>query len=247
MMKRVPIFLLALSASCASNDLSVRYSPAQRVDVVVVPGCPPAADGSLSPCLARRVLWAAHLWSRQLTHRFITSGGAAYNRYVEAEAMAAGLVALGVPAERIWLEQQSLHTDENMYYSRRIMLQLGLTSVAVASVQSHASGGCSFLESWGQPCTAAGMDNELVDARLADPRYAMPLARVRVLPVTDPDWLPVRELEARRAEKGGPTRPSSFWLYLWAPVRRLFGTPWSPLPPRDEPPLCYRDLLVKQP
>src|SRR6185369_1401839 len=89
-------------------------------DVVIIPGCPSEADGALSLCQLSRALWGALLWERGDTRAFITSGAAVHSPYVEAEALAAALAALGVPAEHIYLEPNALHTDENMYNSLQI-------------------------------------------------------------------------------------------------------------------------------
>ena len=96
-----------------------------------------------------RAAWAAILWQRGLAGAFITSGAAVHSRFVEADAIAAGMVALGVPAERIWLERDALHTDENMYFSLRIARALGFRTVAVASQKGHAAWSCRMLEDWG--------------------------------------------------------------------------------------------------
>src|SRR5438128_443276 len=111
-------------AGCAPTYLIGR-DPAERFDVIVVPGCPTEGEGRLGRCLIGRAAWAATLWERGQAARFITSGGAVHSPYVEAEALAEAMTALGVPAERIWLERQALHTDENMYFSLLLARALG--------------------------------------------------------------------------------------------------------------------------
>jgi hypothetical protein len=241
-MRRVP-WLLLLLAACSRPSLRLDGDRPTRVDVVIVPGCPTEVDGSLSVCLRPRVLWAVHLYEAGVTDAFITSGAATYNRYVEAEAIAAGMAAGGVPADRIWLEENARHTDENMYNSWIIASHFGWDNLAVASHSGHASGACGFLESWGQPCLMSGIQHEITDEMAADPRYAAVLA-VRVPAITDEHWLPVFDWEEQRQASGGPARPSSMLLYTWAPVMRLFGRPWTPPAPPETPLVRYSDRLA---
>src|SRR5688572_8216336 len=134
--------LLVLLGGCGSRLLALAGPERATVDVVFVPGCPAAEDGKLSGCLKQRVLWAWYLYDQGVTANFITSGAPTYNRYSEAEAMAAGLAALGVPAANILLEENARHTDENMYYSLIVAYVVGWRTVAVASHGGHATGSC---------------------------------------------------------------------------------------------------------
>ena len=207
-----------------------------------MPGCPTTPVGGLSECLARRVVWAAHLWDQRLTARFIVSGAATYNPFVEAEALAAGLVALGVPADVIWVEPHARHTDENMFYAVVIAETLGLKTIAVASEGGQVTGACAFIESWGHPCLRAPLDEAITDERSEQVRGI--LERVRIEPLPLSRWLRVDAYEAERVARGGPDRPSSLSLYLWrAPLSRLFGDAWTPPPPPSERPRSYADYV----
>jgi hypothetical protein len=202
------------------------------VDVAVVPGCPSESDGSLSPCQARRAVWAKVLWERGQATHFITSGGAVHSRYVEAEGLAAALFALGVPAERIYLDPDALHTDENMYNSMRIARKLGFRRVAVASEGMQAEGGCRMMHDWGQPCQPLSMEHRLVAGQRE--RLAKILSRVRAARVPDSEWVEVDERERRLAGRTGrPRRPPSFLLYPWMGILRLSGHPWVPFAPEQ--------------
>src|SRR6478736_10236582 len=119
MLRLVALAVLA-NLGCNTDRLEMRGTPPAPFDAVVVPGCPSELDGSLSRCQMARAVWAARLWERGWARNFITSGSAVYTPFVEAEALAAALVALGVPPDRIWLEPNALHTDENMVYSLQI-------------------------------------------------------------------------------------------------------------------------------
>jgi hypothetical protein len=221
--------LLSLLAGCGLGHFEQRAAPAVPFDVAIVPGCPSEDDGSLSRCQQARALWAARLWERGWASNFITSGAAVHSPYVEAEALAAALVALGVPPDRIYLEPNALHTDENMYYSMQIARALGWGRVAVAS--NGATWDCTMLIDWGQPCAAFTVDLDWVRARarqLGEGR----LAEVRSIAVSPWPSLAVRERAIAR--RTGRHRPPSFALYFALGLMRANGQRWIPpgVPPR---------------
>jgi hypothetical protein len=218
------LLLLALT-SCARYE--VRALPPTSFDAVIIPGCPTQDDGSLSRCQMSRAAWAAILWQRGVAAHFIASGAAVHSRYVEAEAIAAGMTALGVPPDRILIEPNALHTDENMYFSLRIAQARGFRSLAVASQKGQAAWGCQMLVDWGQPCGALSVDLDVVKA-------LDPLARLRAVRVPpDPAYLPLSERERTRAQQRGRRRPPSFLLYPYLGLLRLKGERWVPFSPPD--------------
>jgi hypothetical protein len=223
--------LAALVAGCAAH-YEVRATASTRYDAIIVPGCPSEDDGSLSACQMSRAAWAAVLWQRGLAGAFITSGAAVHSPYVEADAIAAGMTALGVPAERIWLERNALHTDENMYFSLRIARALGFRSIAVASQKGHAAWSCRMLEDWGlSGCGAFSVDVAALGA-------LHPLERLRrVRTARVPDWRPLDERERAIAVHTGRHRPPSFLLYPLLGWLRLNGQRWIPYGPPGPPAL----------
>jgi hypothetical protein len=221
--------LLLTLAGCAAH-YEVRPTATTRYDAVIIPGCPSDEDGALSNCQMNRAAWGAILWQRGLAGAFITSGAAVHSRYVEADAIAAGMVALGVPADRIWLEPNALHTDENMYFSLRIARALGFARVAVASQKGHAAWSCRMLEDWGQrDCGAFSVDMSAVVA-------LHPLQRLHAVR-TDamPNWLPLVERERAIARASGRRRPPSYFLYPLLGWLRLNGERWIPYGPPGPP------------
>ena len=90
----------SLLAGCV-EQYEFKRRRATRFDAVIVPGCPSEEDGVALAVPDEPRRWAAILWERGLARYFITSGAAVHSRYVEAEAIAAGMAALGVPADRI--------------------------------------------------------------------------------------------------------------------------------------------------
>lgn len=236
---------LSLHFSAAAR-LEVRTPPTVPFDAIIVPGCPSAANGSLTRCQARRAMWASILWERGYAEHFITSGGAVYSPYVEAEAIAAAMTTLGVPAERIYLDAEALHTDENIYNALQIARHQGWTRLAVASDRGQAVGACQMLEDWHKQCGAFSMDYQLVEQRL----QATPtVLDVRVAPVPSAHFVPLKQREAERAQKlGRRRRPPSYVLYPLMLLRRaLGGSPWQPFAPPQAPPVSWAMRAPRQP
>lgn len=223
---------MLLLLACSRATLQVGAVDRPPVDAAIVPGCPSEDDGRLSPCQWRRAVWAHHIWATGRARTFIVSGNAVYNRYVEAEAMKAGLVALGVPAERVFLEPRALHTDENIAYALRIADAHGLESLAIVSDAVQTVGTCEMVRVWSdrqRTCLPAPMDYTLVRARLA-----MGLPEARSEPVPEADWATLEERERLIAEQLGlPKRGNSLWIYFSKSLLAPFGLSKPPtlLPP----------------
>ncbi|MCA9517959.1 MAG: YdcF family protein [Myxococcales bacterium] len=143
-------FTPAAAASCPVADLIARYPGdfppdpfgawpaatacvASRHDVAIVLGCPSNEDGSPSACQTARATIAKRLYNAGLADRFIVSGAAVHNAHVEADALAALLVAFGVPDDAVVREPLAEHTDENLYYSTLLMAERGWRSAWVVS------------------------------------------------------------------------------------------------------------------
>ena len=227
---RAWLVCLVVVAGCAAH-YEVRPTATTHYDAVIIPGCPSEDDGSLSPCQMSRAAWAAILWKRGVAGAFITSGAAVHSPYVEADAIAAGMAALGVPADRIWIEPNALHTDENMYFSLRIAHALGFHTLAVASQKGHAAWSCRMLEDWGQRgCGAFSVDMDAVEA-------SRPLGRLRTVRTREVgDWLPLVQRERAIARRTGRHRPPSFLLYPMLGWLRINGQRWIPYTPPGPPP-----------
>ncbi|MCB9760005.1 MAG: YdcF family protein [Alphaproteobacteria bacterium] len=204
------------------------------VDAAIVPGCPAEEDGRLSFCLERRALWAVHLWRTGAVPAFITSGAATYNRWVEAEALASTMTAMGVPREAIHTETQALHTDENVAYSMHLADQLGFARLGVASDPSQARGACKMLRAWERPCVELAADYEAVHAI----RVSEGVPPLALEPVPADAWMPLKEREQAIAEAAGERpRPPSWWVYgSRALTDPLLDHP-PPAPPGPEPTL----------
>src|SRR5687768_612232 len=112
--KRISLlFLLAgilLVSSCSffrprPAKLYKRALKEQPYDVIIVPGVP--FDGKeWSMAMKGRVIWASHLVKRGIAKNIIFSGSAVYTPYVEAKVMSLYAQELGVPAEKIFIEDR---------------------------------------------------------------------------------------------------------------------------------------------
>ena len=97
------------ATSCAASD---------RFDAIVVLGCRVWPDGSPSDSLRRRARLAAELFHAGHAPRVITTGGVGEGTTrSEADAAASVLTELGVPRDRIALEERSTSTEENARFA----------------------------------------------------------------------------------------------------------------------------------
>jgi len=111
--------------------------PGARYDAIVVLGFPARPDGRPSAILAERVDAAVRWWRAGAAPRLLLTGGAVYNRHVEAEVMAARARALGVPASALVLEPLARDTRENARYAAAAMRAAGWRTALVVSSPSH--------------------------------------------------------------------------------------------------------------
>ena len=109
----------------------------QRFDAVIMLGNPANMDGTPSPEQRERVLAAVREFKLGRAGHLIVTGGAAHNRFVEAEVEARLAESMGVPAEDVVLEGRSTNTIENARYSWELMQARGWTSAEVVSSGSH--------------------------------------------------------------------------------------------------------------
>jgi hypothetical protein len=200
-------------ASVGCSKYVVDRPPTGGFDAVIIPGCPSEDDGSPSHCQLGRAGHAALLWRDNWARNFIVSDSDVHTPYVEAEAIAQAMTLLGVPPERIVLERDALHSDENVYYSLAISQSLGWNALAIASNGPIASFLCRIMVRWGHDCSAIALDADALSRFM--PPYEPGLRALRASRTRD--WEPLEVREARIAERNGHTRPSSFWLYLLYP------------------------------
>ncbi|MBK7182277.1 MAG: YdcF family protein [Bacteroidetes bacterium] len=114
------------------NKLFKRAVKNQPYDVIIVPGVP--FEGTeWTMAMRGRVIWASYLIKKGIAKNVIFSGGAVYTPYVEARIMALYAEQLGVPKEKIILEEKAEHSTENIYNSYWLAKEMGFTKIAVAT------------------------------------------------------------------------------------------------------------------
>ena len=104
---------------------------------MIVLGCKVEAWGP-SVLLQDRLDEALDYWEDHPDILIVTSGGQGPNEpAAEARAMADYLTASGVPEEQILLEDRSHNTDQNLRYSRELLLEHGCDPADGAVVVSN--------------------------------------------------------------------------------------------------------------
>lgn len=111
---------------------------ARKADVLLVLGCPARDDGSPSSCQEDRVTLALEFLQAKAAPRVLVSGGAVHTPHIEAEVIKKLLVERGVKESLIWLEREAAHTDENIFYSSKIMDRQGWkTAIVLSETAGH--------------------------------------------------------------------------------------------------------------
>ena len=119
-----------------------RFAPqgsagAGRVDALVVLGTPTDGDGNPTPAMLDRVNEAVAEYERGASARMLFTGGAAHNRWVEADAMARVAMAEGVPQGAVYRERAAQDTVQNLCNSLAMAQADGWRSVEVISSPAH--------------------------------------------------------------------------------------------------------------
>ena len=156
---------LVTSCGCAAwHDLFQRDRPSKDLlaeamqlpapvatDVGIALGCPSEDDGSVSSCLRCRVDGALRALREKRVRAVIFSGGAAHNRYVEAEVMAAACRKAGIPESQILVEGQALTTWQNLRNAQRMMRRRGYQTALLISTRDHLPRARRFADYYGIP------------------------------------------------------------------------------------------------
>ena len=109
----------------------------KEADVIVVLGAAVRKTGAPSPALRRRVLHAVNLMREGRSQAMLLTGGLGEYPPTEAEVMRKIALQEGIPAERIFLEQEATTTFESVLLCTRIMRQHGWSSAIVVSDPYH--------------------------------------------------------------------------------------------------------------
>lgn len=110
--------------------------PGAVLDAVVVLGAPLGPDGALTAVLEERVHAGAGLWHAGAAPLVCVTGGGPPDR-IEADAMAARLVALGVDPGAIRCERRARSTAENAARVAELLAPDGCRSVWLVTQPFH--------------------------------------------------------------------------------------------------------------
>lgn len=94
-------------------------------------------DGVPSPALKERLNKAIELFRRKQVKYLLLSGGLESEQRSEAEAMQEYLVQHGIPKDRLWLEEQSTNTRQNLLFSKKILSQRQTTKAFLITHDFH--------------------------------------------------------------------------------------------------------------
>jgi uncharacterized SAM-binding protein YcdF (DUF218 family) len=122
----------------AAGRLAPRSNTARdHFDAILVLGTPADSDGNPTPEELARVTEGVREYERGIAPRLIFTGGAAHNRFVEAEVMANVAAAQGIPPSAIFVETQAKDTIQNACFSERLMKTHGWRSAEIVSSAYH--------------------------------------------------------------------------------------------------------------
>jgi vancomycin permeability regulator SanA len=130
---------------------ALRLPAPTATDVGIALGCPSEDDGSPSDCLRCRVAGALRALRQKRVRAVIFSGGAAHNRHVEAEVMAALIRSYGVPESQIMVEGKALTTWQNLRNAQRLMRARGYETALLISTRDHLPRARRFADYYGIP------------------------------------------------------------------------------------------------
>jgi uncharacterized SAM-binding protein YcdF (DUF218 family) len=117
---------------------SLRRLPVEwlaRADAIVILGAP-LTGTSLSPVVEERVRAGVDVWRRGLAPLVCVTGGGPRGR-VEADAMAARALELGVPAAALRIERRARSTEENARLSAAALRADACTRVWLVTQPFH--------------------------------------------------------------------------------------------------------------
>ncbi len=131
-------------------------------------------DGSLSAAFRARLARAATLWRAAPARRVLLLGGASRSgQATEAAAGRAALLAQGVPAARVELEERSRHTLENLRGVRAALRAGGGDPPTLVSSRPHLARAALMARGMGIACRLCAAEPGLDAAALqAIPREA---------------------------------------------------------------------------
>ena len=124
-------FECMIIGSAAADIIAARYRPDHDKTYLIVLGCGLKKDGSPTPLLAGRLDAALKFREEEVSRTgfrpcFVVSGGQGRDEVQsEAASMSAYLTSHGIAQSEILREDRSVSTEENMRFSREVILKHG--------------------------------------------------------------------------------------------------------------------------
>jgi uncharacterized SAM-binding protein YcdF (DUF218 family) len=131
------VIILIVWATVARRLAPGANTSRDHFDAILVLGSPADSDGNPTPEEMSRVSEAVREYERGVAPRLLFTGGAAHNRFVEADVMAGAAAAQGIPPSEIFVETKAHDTIQNACYSERIMKAHGWHSAEIISSAYH--------------------------------------------------------------------------------------------------------------
>ena len=130
-------FALFIFSGCNYTKLATeKYAYAQEVkpfDLLLVPGFPYDTLTGWNETMRNRVLWSVKLMEEGIAKKVMYSGTANYSPYIEGRIMALYAEQLGVPKDKIIIEEAAEHSVENLYYAHLYALEHDWKTIAIAT------------------------------------------------------------------------------------------------------------------
>ncbi|MGN7471060.1 YdcF family protein [Brevibacillus sp. SAFN-007a] len=134
----------------------------RHADVGMVLGAAVWGEGP-SPGLRERLEQAVRLYQDGYVSTLLVTGGLGEGKTkTEAEVSRDYLVAHGIPAERILLENQSTSTYENLLYSQQVFDDYRMQHVLIISHDYHLARAMTMAESLGWNASAVGVHSDVL-------------------------------------------------------------------------------------
>jgi hypothetical protein len=130
----IGFFLAVLGLSFSSRQCKnfLKQNSHRSFEILIVPGIP--YNGRKWDMIMKgRIYWAKYLFDKGIAKNIIFSGAAVHSQWVESQIMALYAEAIGIPSAHIFTEEKAEHSTENIVFSYKLALQMGFSSMALAS------------------------------------------------------------------------------------------------------------------
>src|SRR5699024_1681907 len=108
----VVLFISFLCISCFKKAAVKTFNKNKKFvpyDAIIVAGYP-FEDSVWNNVMKMRVYWSKYLYENNYTKNIIYSGAAVYTPYIESKIMKAYGIALGIPAQHIFVDTVAKHS-----------------------------------------------------------------------------------------------------------------------------------------